>query len=84
MCCAAPVSNPTTSLHSAMPPSCPVRFSCRYMKLAKGMLSVFDCSRNEDGVYILDADPSIPCNVVRQRDPPRPGRGGEGAPHWLR
>jgi hypothetical protein len=30
----------------------------------KSALSVFDCSRNKDGVLILDADPSIRCNEV--------------------
>jgi hypothetical protein len=35
-----------------------------YFMLVKGALGVFDCSRNKDGVYILDADPSIICNEV--------------------
>jgi hypothetical protein len=29
----------------------------------KGALSVFDCSKNQNGVYILDADPSVVCNL---------------------
>jgi hypothetical protein len=36
-----------------------------YLTVVKGALSVFDCSVNQDGVYILDADPSIKCNEVR-------------------
>ncbi len=32
--------------------------------VVKNALAVFDCSRNKDGVYILDADPSIRCNEV--------------------
>jgi hypothetical protein len=36
-----------------------------YLGLAKGALSVFDCTQNKDGVYILDADPSIKCDEVR-------------------
>jgi hypothetical protein len=35
-----------------------------YLGVVKSSLSVFDCSRNEDGVYILDADPSIVCHQV--------------------
>ena len=35
-----------------------------YLNLVKGALSVFDCSKNDDGVLILDADPSIHCNEV--------------------
>jgi hypothetical protein len=35
-----------------------------YLTVVKGALSVFDCSVNQDGVYILDADPSIRCNEV--------------------
>ncbi len=36
------------------------------MGLAKGALSVFDCTQNKDGKYILDADPSIKCDEVGQ------------------
>jgi hypothetical protein len=36
-----------------------------YLVVVKGALSVFDCSKNESGVWILDADPSIRCNEVR-------------------
>jgi hypothetical protein len=36
-----------------------------YLNVVKGALSVFDCSKNKDGVWILDADPSIKCYVVR-------------------
>jgi hypothetical protein len=36
-----------------------------YITLVKGALSVFDCSVTPDGLYILDADPSIKCNEVR-------------------
>jgi hypothetical protein len=36
-----------------------------YLSVVKGALSVFDCSMNEDGVRILDADPSIVCDKVR-------------------
>jgi hypothetical protein len=36
-----------------------------YLSVVKGALSVFDCTMNKDGVYILDADPSILCNKVR-------------------
>jgi hypothetical protein len=36
-----------------------------YLTVVKGALSVFDCSVNQDGVYILDVDPSIKCNEVR-------------------
>ena len=36
-----------------------------YLNVVKGALSVFDCSLNKDGQYILDADPSIKCNEVR-------------------
>jgi hypothetical protein len=35
-----------------------------YLSVVKGALSVFDCTQNRDGVYILDADPSIICNKV--------------------
>jgi hypothetical protein len=35
-----------------------------YISVVKGALSVFDCSKNEDGVRILDADPSIVCDQV--------------------
>jgi hypothetical protein len=35
-----------------------------YLSVVKGALSVFDCSMNEDGVRILDADPSIVCDKV--------------------
>ena len=45
---------------------CIVALYCLYLNLVKGALSVFDCSKNKDGVYILDADPSIKCNVVRR------------------
>jgi hypothetical protein len=38
-----------------------------YLGLVKGALSVFDCTQNKDGVYILDADPSIKCNEVPYR-----------------
>jgi hypothetical protein len=37
-----------------------------YLGLAKGALSVFDCTQNKDGEYILDADPSIKCYEVGQ------------------
>jgi hypothetical protein len=37
---------------------------CADFTLVKNALAVFDCSRNKDGVYILDADPSIRCNEV--------------------
>ena len=36
-----------------------------YLNLVRGMLSIFDCSKNADGILILDADPSVRCNVVR-------------------
>ncbi len=36
-----------------------------YLSVVKGALSVFDCTMNKSGVYILDADPSIECNKVR-------------------
>ncbi len=36
-----------------------------YLGVVKGALSVFDCTQNKDGVYILDADPSIVCDKVR-------------------
>ncbi len=36
-----------------------------YLNVVKGALSVFDCSKNKDDVWILDADPSIKCYVVR-------------------
>lgn len=35
-----------------------------YLSVVKGALSVFDCTMNKDGVYILDADPSIVCSQV--------------------
>jgi hypothetical protein len=35
-----------------------------YLNVVKGALSVFDCSKNADGVWILDADPSIKCYEV--------------------
>ena len=35
-----------------------------YLNVVKGALSVFDCSKNKDGAWILDADPSIKCYVV--------------------
>ncbi len=35
-----------------------------YISVVKGALSVFDCSKNEDGIRILDADPSIVCDQV--------------------
>jgi hypothetical protein len=35
-----------------------------YLTLVQGALSVFDCSKNQDGDRILDADPSIKCGVV--------------------
>jgi hypothetical protein len=35
-----------------------------YLNVVKGALSVFDCSKNKDGVWILDADPSVKCYVV--------------------
>ena len=35
-----------------------------YLNVVKGALSVFDCSKNKDGVWILDADPSIKCYEV--------------------
>ncbi len=35
-----------------------------YLTIVKSALSVFDCSRNKDGLYILDADPSIRCDEV--------------------
>ncbi len=38
-----------------------------YLNVVKGALSVFDCSKNKDGVWILDADPSIKCYVVSPR-----------------
>ncbi len=38
---------------------------CADFTATKQAVSVFDCSKNKDGVYILDADPSIKCNVVR-------------------
>lgn len=37
-----------------------------YLTVTKGALSVFDCSKNQDGVYILDAEPSIKCYEVRR------------------
>jgi hypothetical protein len=37
-----------------------------YFLVVKGMLTIFDCSKNTDGVLMLDADPSIVCNVVRR------------------
>ena len=36
-----------------------------YLKLVKGALSVFACTENSDGVYILDADPSVTCYKVQ-------------------
>ncbi len=48
-----------------------------YISVVKGALSVFDCSENEDGVRILDADPSIVCDQVCVRDlSPSHGEGG--------
>jgi hypothetical protein len=35
-----------------------------YLNLVKGMLSIFDCSENSDGIWILDADPAIRCYEV--------------------
>jgi hypothetical protein len=35
-----------------------------YLSLVRGMLSIFDCSADSDGVRFLDADPSIPCDEV--------------------
>ena len=35
-----------------------------YLSLVKGMLSIFDCTLNSDGVWILDADPSVRCYQV--------------------
>jgi hypothetical protein len=35
-----------------------------YLKLVKGALSVFDCTVNKDGEYILDADPAVKCGQV--------------------
>ncbi len=35
-----------------------------YLNLVKGMLSIFDCSVNPDGVRFLDADLSIRCDEV--------------------
>jgi hypothetical protein len=37
-----------------------------YLGLAKGAFSLFDCTQNKDGTYILDADPSIKCDEVGQ------------------
>jgi hypothetical protein len=45
-----------------------------YLNVVKGALSVFDCSMNKDGAWILDADPSIKCNVVRRRSESRHNR----------
>ena len=36
-----------------------------YLSVVKGALSVFDCTMNKDGVFILDADASILCNQVQ-------------------
>ena len=41
-----------------------------YLKLVKGALSVFDCTLNKDGVYILDADPAVTCGQVRGTQAP--------------
>jgi hypothetical protein len=38
-----------------------------YVAVVKGGLSVFDCTVNKSGVRILDADPSIVCDLVRNR-----------------
>ncbi len=45
---------------------CIVALYVLYLSVVKGALSVFDCTKNKDGVYILDADPSIVCNKVRR------------------
>ncbi len=55
-----------------------------YLSLVRGALSVFDCSKNEDGAWILDADPSIKCNVVRSMRPSGGTVGGtEGTLAWI-
>jgi hypothetical protein len=46
--------------------ACIVALYVLYLSVVKGALSVFDCTKNKDGVYILDADPSIVCNKVRR------------------
>ncbi len=51
--------NPTCGAVLAVPP--------QYVMVVESALSVFDCTRNADGVYILDADPAITCNEVRLR-----------------
>ncbi len=38
-----------------------------FLSVIKSALLVFDCSANEDGVLILDADPSVKCGVVSCR-----------------
>lgn len=48
---------------------CIVGLYFMYLGVVKGALSVFDCTMNKDGVYILDADPSIICNTVRGPPP---------------
>ncbi len=47
---------------------CIVALYFLYLTVVKGALSVFDCSKNKDGVWILDADPSIKCYTVRSRE----------------
>jgi hypothetical protein len=44
---------------------CIVALYFLYLNVVKGAISVFDCTKNKDGILILDADPSIKCNVVR-------------------
>lgn len=45
-----------------------------YLNVVKGALSVFDCSKNKDGKWILDTDPSIKCYVVRALAPASRGQ----------
>ncbi len=35
-----------------------------YFTVVKGAFSVFDCTSNRDGIFVLDADPSILCDQV--------------------
>ncbi len=57
-------SEPCRSWVRFFPPS---NSSCKLLYLYwhhQGALGVFDCSKNTDGIFILDADPSIVCNEV--------------------
>jgi hypothetical protein len=35
-----------------------------YFLVVKGMLSAFDCTKNDDGIPFLDAEPSLRCDNV--------------------